>query len=110
MKYFRPFSATTMADLVRVCLRQALTDEFAVSVTYAGSADKLPFRYTRLCTLIEETVLCNPVSKDCTRQDLAKEIQKWFGNARHRLAQRTRLTTSALNQEAGIITLDLPSD
>ncbi|GAA51687.1 UPF0464 protein C15orf44 [Clonorchis sinensis] len=53
MKYFRSFSATTMADLVCLCLRQALADELAVNVTYAGSADKLPFRYTRLCTLIE---------------------------------------------------------
>ncbi|GAA50701.1 glutamate carboxypeptidase 2 [Clonorchis sinensis] len=42
-----------MAGLVRVCLRQALADEFVVNVAYAGSADKLLFRYTRLCTLIE---------------------------------------------------------
>ncbi|KER25020.1 LOW QUALITY PROTEIN: hypothetical protein T265_14288, partial [Opisthorchis viverrini] len=96
MKYFRSFSAATMADLVRLCLRQALADEFAVSIAYAGSVDKLPFRHTRLCTLIEETVLGNPVSKDCCRQDLDKEIQKWFGNARHRLAQRTRMDQLAI--------------
>ncbi|KER31811.1 hypothetical protein T265_02040 [Opisthorchis viverrini] len=93
------------------CLRQALTDEFTVSVAYARSVDKLPFRHTRLCTLIEETVLGNPVSKGCCRQDLDKEIQKWFGNARHRLAQRTRmdqLATSVLNQEAGVFELDVP--
>ncbi|KAG5441872.1 hypothetical protein CSKR_106318 [Clonorchis sinensis] len=67
------------------CLRQALVDQFALNVVSAGSVGKLHSPPdTPDCK-----VLAHPVFKNCTRQKSGGEIQKWFGNTRHRLARRT---------------------